>query len=104
MDDSSDSSPDVRVLTSGSVKGQVALGGSLKDDWALSAFDSKHAFSATFTWDLPIGKGRSFFKGPRPVRAGSAGRLVAVRRCSARRRQSISAVFDRPEFTRWLKL
>ncbi|HEY2866649.1 MAG TPA: hypothetical protein VGJ02_06125, partial [Pyrinomonadaceae bacterium] len=63
MDDSSDSSPDVRVLTSGSVKGQVALGGTLKNDWALSAFDVKHAFSSTFTWDLPIGKGRSFFKG-----------------------------------------
>ena len=24
-------------------------------------FDVKHAFSATFTWDLPFGKGRSFF-------------------------------------------
>jgi hypothetical protein len=62
MDDSSDSSPDVRVLTSGSVKGQVALGGSLKGDWALSAFDVKHAFSSTFTWDLPFGKGRAFLK------------------------------------------
>ncbi len=62
LDDSSDASPDVRVLTSGSVKGQVALGGSLEDDWALSAFDTKHAFSSTFTWDLPFGKGRQFFK------------------------------------------
>lgn len=62
MDDSSDSSPDVRVLTSGSVRGQTALGGSLEDDYALSAFDVKHAFSATFTWDLPFGKGRHFFK------------------------------------------
>lgn len=62
MDDSSDSSPDVRVLTSGSVKGQVALGGSLENDWALSAFDTRHAFSSTFTWDLPFGKGRSFLK------------------------------------------
>jgi hypothetical protein len=61
MDDSSDSSPDVRVLTSGSVRGQVALGGSLENDFALSAFDVKHAFSSTFTWDLPFGKGRSFF-------------------------------------------
>ena len=42
MDDSSDSSPDVRVLTSGSVKGQVALGGNIKNDWALSAFDVNH--------------------------------------------------------------
>lgn len=62
MDDSSDSSPDVRVLTSGSVKGQVALGGNIKNDWALSAFDVNHAFSGTFTYDLPFGKGRSFFK------------------------------------------
>lgn len=62
MDNSSDSSPDVRVLTSGSVKGQVALGGDLEDDFALSAFDVKHAFSSTFTWDLPFGKGRTFFK------------------------------------------
>ncbi len=62
LDDSSDASPDVRVLTSGSVKGQVALGGTLQNDYALSAFDVKHAFSATFTWDLPFGKGRSFFR------------------------------------------
>jgi hypothetical protein len=62
MDDSSDASPDVRVLTSGSVKGQVALGGTLENDYALSAFDVKHTFSSTFTWDLPFGKGRSFFK------------------------------------------
>lgn len=61
MDDSSDASPDVRVLTSGSVRGQVALGGSLENDFALSAFDVKHAFSSTFTWDLPFGKGRQFF-------------------------------------------
>ncbi|HRH46739.1 MAG TPA: hypothetical protein PKY82_34155, partial [Pyrinomonadaceae bacterium] len=62
IDDSSDASPDVRVLTSGSVKGQVALGGTLQNDRALSAFDVRHAFSATFTWDLPFGKGRNFFK------------------------------------------
>ena len=62
MDDSSDASPDVRVLTSGSVKGQVALGGSLENDWALSAFDTRHAFSATFMWDLPFGKGRNYLK------------------------------------------
>lgn len=61
MDNSSDASPDVRVLTTGSVRGQVALGGDLDDDWALSAFDVKHAFSTTFTWDLPFGKGQSFF-------------------------------------------
>lgn len=62
LDNSSDASPDVRVLTSGSVRGQVALGGDLDDDWALSAFDTKHAFSSTFTWDLPFGQGRTFFR------------------------------------------
>lgn len=62
MDDSSDASPDVRVLTSGSVRGQVALGGLIENDYALSAFDVKHAFSSTFTWDLPFGKGRTYFK------------------------------------------
>ncbi len=62
MDDSSDSSPDVRVLTSGSVRGQVALGGTLENDWALSAFDTRHAFSATFMYDLPFGKGRDYLK------------------------------------------
>lgn len=62
MDDSSDSSPDVRILTSGSVKGQVALGGSLKNDYAMSAFDQTHVITSTFTWDLPFGKGRQFFK------------------------------------------
>ena len=62
MDDSSDASPDIRVLTSGSVRGQVALGGTLENDRALSAFDVKHAFSSTFTWDLPFGQGRQFFR------------------------------------------
>lgn len=62
IDDSSDSSPDVRVLTSGSVKGQVALGGTLAGDRALSAFDTRHALTGTFTWDLPFGKGRQFLK------------------------------------------
>ncbi len=62
IDDSSDASPDVRVLTSGSVKGQVALGGTLSGDRALSAFDTRHAFASTFTYDLPFGKGRPFLK------------------------------------------
>jgi hypothetical protein len=62
LDDSSDSSPDVRILTSGSVRGQVALGGKLENDYALSSFDTRHAFSSTFTWDLPFGKGRTYFK------------------------------------------
>jgi outer membrane receptor protein involved in Fe transport len=62
IDDSSDASPDVRILTTGHVTGQVALGGSLGNDRALSAFDVRHTISSTFTWDLPFGRGRRFFK------------------------------------------
>jgi len=62
IDDSSDASPDVRILTTGHVTGQVALGGSLANDRALSAFDVRHTISGTFTWDLPFGRGRRFFK------------------------------------------
>lgn len=62
IDDSSDASPDVRILTTGHVTGQVALGGTLANDRALSAFDVKHTFSSTFTYDLPFGKGRRFLK------------------------------------------
>ena len=62
IDDSSDASPDVRILTTGHATGQVALGGSLDGDRALSAFDVRHTITGTFTYDLPFGKGRSFFK------------------------------------------
>jgi hypothetical protein len=60
LDNASDASPDVRVLTTGSVRGQIGLGGRLEDEWAVSSFDVRHAFSATFTYDLPFGKGRQF--------------------------------------------
>ena len=62
IDDASDASPDVRVLTTGSVRGQVSLGGTREGDRALSSFDVEHNFSSTFTYDLPFGKGRYFFK------------------------------------------
>ena len=62
IDDSSDASPDVRVLTTGSVRGQVSLGGTLQNDRGLSSFDVRHAFNSTFSWDLPFGKGRQFLK------------------------------------------
>jgi hypothetical protein len=62
IDDSSDASPDTRVLTTGSVRGQVGLGGTRQSDRAVSSFDVRHSFSATFTYDLPFGKGRTFFK------------------------------------------
>jgi hypothetical protein len=62
IDDASDASPDVRVLTTGSVRGQIGLGGTLENERAVSAFDVRHNFSATFTYDLPFGKGRQYLK------------------------------------------
>ena len=60
IDTASDASPDTRVLSTGSVRGQVSLGGALEDDRALSTFDVKNNFSSTAIWDVPIGRGRSF--------------------------------------------
>ncbi|MEP6900866.1 MAG: carboxypeptidase regulatory-like domain-containing protein [Actinomycetota bacterium] len=62
IDDASDASPDVRVLSTGSVRGQVGLGATRQSDRAVSSFDVRHSFSATFTYDLPFGKGRPFLK------------------------------------------
>lgn len=62
IDDSSDASPDVRVLTTGSVRGQISLGGTLQNDRGLSSFDVRHVFNSTFTLDLPFGKGRRYLK------------------------------------------
>lgn len=60
IDDASDASPDVRVLSTGSVRGQVSVGGSRLGDRALSSYDVKHNTTATFTYDLPFGKQRQF--------------------------------------------
>ena len=62
IDDASDASPDVRVLSTGSVRGQVGLGATRQSDRAVSSFDVTHSFSSTFTYDLPFGAGRSFLK------------------------------------------
>ena len=61
IDDASDASPDVRVLTTGSTRGQVSYGAPLSGDRALSTYDNKNNFSATAVWDLPVGRRRSFF-------------------------------------------
>ncbi|HWS87539.1 MAG TPA: carboxypeptidase-like regulatory domain-containing protein [Pyrinomonadaceae bacterium] len=58
IDDASDASPDTRVLTSGSTLGHVTYGVPRSVDRSVSAFDVKHAFSSTFVWDIPIGRGR----------------------------------------------
>jgi hypothetical protein len=62
IDDASDASPDVRVLTSGSTLGQVFYGAPLSGDRSISTFDIKHNFSSTFVWDLPFGKKGWLFK------------------------------------------
>jgi outer membrane receptor protein involved in Fe transport len=61
IDDSSDASPDVRVLTTGSTLGQVYYGAPRSGDRSLSSFDIKHNFNTTFVWDLPIGRKRWLF-------------------------------------------
>lgn len=67
IDDASDSTPDVRVLTTGTTLGQVYYGAPRSGDRAVSAFDIKHNFSSTFVWDLPFGKKGWIFKDVHPI-------------------------------------
>jgi hypothetical protein len=62
IDDSSDASPDVRVLTTGTTLGQVYYGATRKGDRSISSFDIKHNFNSTFVWDLPFGRKRWLLK------------------------------------------
>lgn len=62
IDDASDASPDVRVLTTGTTRGQAYYGAPRSGDRAISAFDIKHNFNSTFVWDLPFGKDRWLLK------------------------------------------
>lgn len=62
IDDSSDASPDVRVLTTGTTLGQVYYGAPRSGDRAISTFDIKHNFNTTFVWDLPFGNKRLWLK------------------------------------------
>jgi outer membrane receptor protein involved in Fe transport len=73
IDDASDSSPDVRVLTTGTTLGQVSYGAPRSGDRAVSAFDIRHNASGTFIWDIPFGRGRSFLKGANKVVNGLVG-------------------------------
>ena len=61
LDDNSDSSPDVRVLTTGTTLGQVYYGAPRARDRSISSFDIKHNITSTFVWDLPFGSKRQFF-------------------------------------------
>jgi hypothetical protein len=70
IDDASDASPDVRVLTTGSTLGQVFYGAPRSGDRSISTFDIKHNFNTTFVYDLPFGRKRYFFsKAPAVVDA-----------------------------------
>jgi Carboxypeptidase regulatory-like domain len=63
IDDSSDASPDTRVLATPTTLGQqVSYGIPRSSDRSISTFDIKHNFSSTFLYDLPIGKGRWLLK------------------------------------------
>ncbi|HEX7317337.1 MAG TPA: carboxypeptidase regulatory-like domain-containing protein [Pyrinomonadaceae bacterium] len=61
IDDASDASPDTRVLAYGQTQGQVSYGAARSVDRAVSTFDIKNNFSSTFVYDLPVGRGRTFF-------------------------------------------
>ncbi|MBI1762077.1 MAG: carboxypeptidase regulatory-like domain-containing protein [Acidobacteria bacterium] len=63
IDDASDANPDVRVLTTGTTRGQVSYGAPRKGDRSISTFDLKHNASSTFIYDLPFGKGRKLLAG-----------------------------------------
>jgi hypothetical protein len=64
IDESSDAGPDTRVITEvGQTQGQVYYGAPRSSDRAVSTFDIKHNFNATFIWDLPVGRKRSFLNG-----------------------------------------
>jgi hypothetical protein len=61
VDDASDASPDVRVLTTPSGLGQeVSYGVPRSRDRALSTFDIKHIFNSTVIWDVPLGRRRAY--------------------------------------------
>ncbi len=64
IDDSSDASPDTRVLSGNviSTNGQVYYGAPRSGDKAVSTYDITHNFSTTFVWDLPFGRRGYFFK------------------------------------------
>lgn len=61
MDNASDSGG-VRFSDFNPVRtnGHIALGAPLSSDWSVSTFDVKYAFSTSFLYDLPFGKGRKF--------------------------------------------
>ncbi|MPZ19796.1 MAG: hypothetical protein GEV06_18040 [Luteitalea sp.] len=72
MDNASDSGG-VRFTDFNPVRsnGHVVFGAPLSDDWSVSTFDVKHAFSASFLYDLPFGRDR-------PLLANATGLLNTI--------------------------
>ncbi len=62
IDDASDASPDVRVLTTGATRGQVSYGAPRSSDRAISTFDLKHNAAFTFVYNLPFGRGQKLLR------------------------------------------
>ena len=61
MDDASSTGGDKNILTAvgGQVDGQVAFGGTRRNDRSVSTYDQRHVFNNTFIYDLPFGRGRA---------------------------------------------
>ena len=73
IDDSSDAG-DVRFVNLNvRSPGQVNYGAPRSDDRSVSLFDIKHAFSASFLYDVPIGRGRTFWSHAPRVAQGLLG-------------------------------
>jgi hypothetical protein len=62
MDDASSSGGDKNILSAvnGWVDGQIAFGGTRKNDRSVSTFDQRHVINTTAIYDLPFGSGRRF--------------------------------------------
>jgi hypothetical protein len=73
IDDASDASPDKNVLTTGSTAGNVTFGAPRSTDRAISAFDIKHSFNATFVYDLPFGHDHALMRDAAPLWQWLAG-------------------------------
>lgn len=79
LDNASTASPDKNVLTTSNLPGgQITYGGTPKGDRALSTFDTTHQFNASFIYDFPLGRGRSFLShAPWPVQTTIGGWTVS---------------------------
>ncbi|MBZ5617831.1 MAG: TonB-dependent receptor [Acidobacteriia bacterium] len=60
IDDASDSGTEKSVASTGRTDGQVALGGTRKNDRSVSLFDQRHVINGTAIYDWPFGYGRRF--------------------------------------------